>query len=46
MRLALLMPEFGARDLGDTVIVENDGLDTPMPADVLALTASLRSIQS
>ncbi|WP_299655740.1 cytochrome c [uncultured Jannaschia sp.] len=40
-----VMPEFGARDLGDTVIVEHDGLGTPVPADLLALTAFLRSIQ-
>ncbi|WP_299656227.1 cytochrome c [uncultured Jannaschia sp.] len=40
-----VMPEFGAQGLGDTVIVEHDGLGTPVPADLLALTAFLRSIQ-
>ena len=41
-----VMPEFGARGLGDTVIVEHAGLGTPVPADLLALTAFLRSIQN
>lgn len=40
-----IMPEFGARGLGDTVVVEHDGLGTPIPADLIALTAYLRSIQ-
>jgi mono/diheme cytochrome c family protein len=40
-----IMPEFGARDLGDTVIVERDGLGMPVPADLLALTEYLRTIQ-
>jgi hypothetical protein len=40
-----IMPEFGARDLGDTVIVEQDGLGMPVPADLLALTEYLRTIQ-
>lgn len=40
-----VMPEFGARGLGDTVIVEHDGIGTPVPADLLALTTYLRSIQ-
>ncbi|WP_299818837.1 cytochrome c [uncultured Jannaschia sp.] len=40
-----VMPEFGARDLGDTVIVEHGGLGTPVPADLLALTTFLRDIQ-
>ncbi|MGB3553268.1 MAG: cytochrome c [Jannaschia sp.] len=41
-----VMPEFGAGDLGQTVIVEDgDGTATPIPADLLALAAYLRSIQ-
>lgn len=39
------MPEFGAGDLGDTVIVENDGLGTPVPIELLLLTEYLQSIQ-
>lgn len=39
------MPEFGAEDLGDTIIVESDGLATPIPADLLALANYLESIQ-
>lgn len=39
------MPEFGARDMGQTVIVEHDGIGTPVPADLLALTSFLESIQ-
>jgi hypothetical protein len=39
------MPEFGAGDLGDTVIVESDGLGTPVPEGLLALTDYLESIQ-
>lgn len=40
-----IMPEFGAGDMGDTVIVEEDGLGTPVPARLLALTDYLESIQ-
>lgn len=40
------MPEFGAGDLGDTVIVEEDGLATPVPQTLLALTDYLESIQN
>lgn len=40
-----IMPEFGAEDLGQTVIVEHDGLGTPVPANLLALTTYLESIQ-
>jgi hypothetical protein len=40
-----VMPEFGAEDMGDTVIVEHEGLGTPVPADLLALTEYLRTIQ-
>jgi mono/diheme cytochrome c family protein len=39
------MPEFGAGDLGETVIVENDGLGTPVPMKLLVLTQYLESIQ-
>lgn len=39
------MPEFGAGDLGDTVIVENEGLGTPVPMKLLVLTEYLQSIQ-
>ena len=40
-----VMPEFGAGDLGDTVIVESDGLGTPVPIQLLLLTEYLQSIQ-
>ena len=39
------MPEFGAGDLGETVIVENDGLGTPVPMTLLVLTDYLERIQ-
>ena len=39
------MPEFGAGDLGETVIVENEGLGTPVPMKLLVLTEYLQSIQ-
>ena len=39
------MPEFGAGDMGDTVIVEADGLGTPVPVQLLALADYLESIQ-
>lgn len=39
------MPEFGAGDLGETVIVENQGLGTPVPMKLLLLTEYLVSIQ-
>lgn len=39
------MPEFGAGDLGEVVIVEDDGLATPVPEQLLALTDYLESIQ-
>ncbi|UWQ19937.1 cytochrome c [Jannaschia sp. M317] len=43
---AAVMPEFGAGNLGDAVIVElDDGTATPVPADLLALSAYLRSVQ-
>ena len=39
------MPEFGAGDMGDTVIVEEDGLPVPVPARLLELSDYLESIQ-
>lgn len=40
------MPEFGAGDLGDVVIVEGaDGSGVPVPAMLLALTDYLEAIQ-
>lgn len=39
------MPEFGAGDLGPLIQVEHDGVSTPVPADLLALSAYLESIQ-
>ena len=39
------MPEFGAGDLGPTVVVEVEGLGTPVPAKLLALSAYIESIQ-
>jgi mono/diheme cytochrome c family protein len=42
---ASYMPEFGAGDLGDPVMVENNGLTTPVPAVLLALNGYLESIQ-
>lgn len=41
-----VMPEFGAGDLGDTVIVEDDaGLGTPVPVVLLALADYLEQVQ-
>lgn len=40
------MPEFGAGDLGDVVIVEEDGVGIPVPETLLALTDYLESIQN
>lgn len=40
------MPEFGAGDMGDTIIVENaDGTGTPVPERLLALADYLESLQ-
>ena len=39
------MPEFGAGDMGPTVIVERDGLGTPVPARLLAITEFLEGVQ-
>jgi mono/diheme cytochrome c family protein len=40
-----VMPEFGAGDMGHTVIVENNGLGTPVPLKLLVLTEYLESLQ-
>jgi hypothetical protein len=44
-RFSQAMPEFGAGDMGPTVIVDEDGLGTPVPARLLALTTWLETIQ-
>ncbi|MGZ9810642.1 c-type cytochrome [Pseudoroseicyclus sp. H15] len=41
-----VMPEFGAGDLGETILVENaDGTATPVPAALLAVTNYLQRLQ-
>lgn len=40
------MPLFGDEGLGPVVQVEEDGISTPVPADLLALAAYLESIQN
>ncbi len=40
------MPEFGAGDMGPTIVVENaDGTGTPIPARLLALADYLETLQ-
>ena len=39
------MPEFGAGDVGPLVQVEENGLSTPIPADLLALANYLETLQ-
>ena len=39
------MPEFGAGDMGPTIIVEEDGLGTPVPAKMLAIATWLETVQ-
>lgn len=39
------MPEFGAGDMGDPIMVEEDGLAMPVPARLLALADYLEAIQ-
>ncbi|MEL7099307.1 MAG: cytochrome c [Pseudomonadota bacterium] len=39
------MPEFGAEGLGQPVQVEQDGVSTPIPAELLALANYLETIQ-
>ncbi len=41
----IAMPEFGAQDMGPLVQVEEDGISTPVPADLLALANYLEAIQ-
>jgi hypothetical protein len=45
MHFSAAMPEFGAGDMGETVIVEEDGLGTPVPMQLLLLAEYLESIQ-
>jgi mono/diheme cytochrome c family protein len=40
-----VMPEFGKGDLGPIVQVEEDGLSTPIPADLLSLANYIESLQ-
>lgn len=39
------MPEFGAKDMGPLIQVEENGLSTPTPADLIAVTTYLETIQ-
>lgn len=39
------MPEFGAGDLGETVIIEDEGLGMPVPFKLLVLTQYIESLQ-
>jgi hypothetical protein len=39
------MPRFGDGNMGDTVIVEQDGVGIPVPSELLALTDYLESVQ-
>lgn len=43
--VASVMPEFGNEDLGPSVQVEDGGVSTPIPSDLIALAAYLESIQ-
>jgi len=41
-----VMPEFGAGDMGGTIVVElEEGIGTPVPSRLLALVAYLETIQ-
>lgn len=40
-----VMPEFGAVDMGDTVVAEVDGEAVPVPEELLALATYLESVQ-
>ncbi|MBF9042570.1 c-type cytochrome [Rhodobacterales bacterium HKCCE4037] len=41
-----IMPEFGADDLGPLVVVEvEEGVGTPIPADLIALSEYLQTLQ-
>jgi mono/diheme cytochrome c family protein len=39
------MPVFGAQDMGPLIQVETGGLTTPIPANMLALAAYIKSLQ-
>lgn len=39
------MPEFGAGDLGTIIQIEENGLSTPIPADLLAIANYLETLQ-
>lgn len=40
------MPVFGEQDLGPLVQVEENGISTPIPADLIALATYLESVQA
>ena len=40
------MPVFGNDGLGPTILIEEDGLSTPIPANLLALANYIESIQN
>lgn len=42
---AAAMPEFGAQDMGPLIQVEKNGLSTPTPANLIAVTSYLETIQ-
>jgi mono/diheme cytochrome c family protein len=44
-QLTAAMPEFGAGNLGPLIQVEENGLSTPIPADLLALANYIETIQ-
>lgn len=39
------MPEFGAENLGPLIQIEEDGLSTPIPADLVALATYVETLQ-
>lgn len=41
-----VMPEFGMGDLGEIIQVEENGLSTPIPADLLAIANYLETLQN
>ncbi len=45
-RRGSIMPEFGEQDLGPMIVVEvEEGIGTPIPANLIALSGYLQSIQ-
>lgn len=40
-----VMPEFGNEDLGPQIQVEDGGVSTPIPSDLIALASYIESIQ-